>query len=154
MAIFIGIFQKSFYENGHTSRDLWKKTKKPRNLCLVCLTVPIQVEEISLKFARWKLIEKSWSCTGRRGGLFNISTTSFCMDRCFWTNLYQQLAHVFQKSRFFYVFWRISNDIPSKSHHFSMLFPQLVSTDWHMCFDFISQKVIPGEPSHTKRESN
>ena len=25
MARFIGIFQKSAYENGHTSRDLWEK---------------------------------------------------------------------------------------------------------------------------------
>ena len=152
MAIFIGIFQKSFYENGHTSRDLWKK--KPRNLCLVCLTVPIQVEEISLKFARW-----NWSKFAETVLVEAVDCSIGPHLRFVWIDAfgwitYDILTHVFQKSRFFDVFWRIRNDIPSKSHHFSMLFPQLVSIDWHMGFDFISQKVIPGEHSHTKRESN
>ena len=152
MAIFIGIFQKSAYENGHTSRDLWKK--KHRNLCLVCLTVLIQVEEISLKFARWNL--SKFPPNGKVEALdfsFGPQLRFVWIDAFGWIT-YDILTHVFQKSRFFDVFWRIRNDIPSKSHHFSMLFPQLVSIDWHMCFDFISQKVIPGEHSHTKRESN
>ena len=153
MAIFIGIFQKSFYENGHTSRDLWGK-KNPRNLCLVCLTVPIQVEEISLKFARW-----NWSKFAETVLVEAVDCSIGPHLRFVWIDAfgwitYDILTHVFQKSRFFYVFWRIRNDIPSKSHHFSMLFPQFVSIDWHMCFDVISPKVIPGEHSHTKRESN
>ena len=154
--MFIGIFQKSahfssfFVESGWIDWNRLNYIKTGPHFCPVCLTVLIQVEQISLNSIAPPSRVPIW--------IFSIGP-HFCPV---WIDAFCELSqihwHRLLKSPHFSIFFfQFSNKEFKKTQKkiiiFQCFFPIWLNRLTHL-FVFFWKKVIPGEHSHAKRESN
>ena len=103
MAILIGIFEKSAYENGHTCRDLSKKNL-PIGICVQYASLYLYKLSKFRSIRAMELSEICSICISTARHLFNRSTSLSCMDRCFLRILTNTFASIVEKFTFFDVF--------------------------------------------------